>query len=186
MSTNILDFPEEVTLMIAKRFASREIKAIRATCKKFNRVASPYLYPVLYLSCHQLDLDDFRMVANNPLLIGGVRELVIDDTTMSRCLAMEGIFYDAASYRWNWTRRDIAYPDGSDVEFLGQGAMRSEEGRLIWKRAPDKSLLDFYKSVLEGHHENRLAHTDITTLKQALPHFKSLRSLLSTFVVEPL
>src|SRR6478735_5793746 len=79
---SLLDCPDEVIDHIIERLPGSAVKAIRVSCKRLNRIASPYLFPVLYLPCHQLDVNVFRMVSENPLLIGGVRELVIDDTTV--------------------------------------------------------------------------------------------------------
>ncbi|KAF5988497.1 hypothetical protein FBULB1_1461 [Fusarium bulbicola] len=79
---SLLDCPDEVVDDIVQRLPGSAVKVTRETCKRLNRIASPYLFPILYISCHQLDLDVFRMVSKNPLLIGGVRELVIDDTTV--------------------------------------------------------------------------------------------------------
>jgi hypothetical protein len=80
MAPRLLSYPDEVIDHIVTLLPN--VKATRETCKRLNRIASPYLFPVLYISCHQLDLDVFRIVAKNPLLIGAVRELVIDDTTV--------------------------------------------------------------------------------------------------------
>jgi hypothetical protein len=43
-----------------------------------------------------------------------------------------------------------------------------------------KSMWEHFDSAVRGHHENRLAHADITALKEALPKMKSLRSLVVT------
>ncbi|KAF4995398.1 hypothetical protein FGRMN_5182 [Fusarium graminum] len=182
-AANILDFPEEVSVAIIEKLQGKEIKTIRATCKKLNRIASPYLFRVLYISCHQLDLDVFRVVVNNPLLIGGVRELVIDDTTMSSQLSDERLFHDLASHREAWVNRDVPYIDNPNVHFLHQKKIREPLRGLsegTWVQGPDNALWQFYMSVLKGHHENRLAHTDVLTLQDALPHLKSLRSLVIT------
>jgi hypothetical protein len=86
-SCHILRLPDELLVAVVELLPGGALKATRAICRKLNSIASPYLYPALYLSCHQLDLDVFRLVANNSLLIGGVKELVIDDTTLSSRLA---------------------------------------------------------------------------------------------------
>ncbi|KAF4969223.1 hypothetical protein FSARC_3526 [Fusarium sarcochroum] len=173
-AVGLLAFPEETLVAIVEQLPGGAIKAIRASCKRLNRVASPYLFPVLYISCHQLDLDVFRLVANNPLLIGGVLELIIDDTTLSPCFADWRTYHAAASHICFWPNRKAVYPNHVD-EFVPF----REKGR-VWSDGPDKELWDLFMSVFQGHHENRLAHTDINTLKKALPSFKSLRSLVVT------
>ncbi|KAJ4247119.1 hypothetical protein NW762_013257 [Fusarium torreyae] len=173
-SINLLSFPEEIINATVQRLPGTAIKAVRESCKKLNRIASPYLFPVLYISCHQLDLDVFRLVASNPLLIGGVRELVIDDTTVSSCFADWRTYHAAASHDHLWLSRKAPYWNHNP-----RVTQFKEEGR-VWSDGPDKELWHLFMSVFRGHHENRLAHTDIDALKQALPSFKSLRSLVVT------
>ncbi|KAF4955601.1 hypothetical protein FGADI_4436 [Fusarium gaditjirri] len=167
---HILKLPDEIHVAVAKLLPGSALKTARATCRKLNNIASSRLYPVLYLSCHQLDLDVFRLVASNPLLIGGVKELVIDDTTLSPRLADWEVYKTVASYPQYWPDRKNAYCWGDKFE---------QEGR-IWSDEPDQEYWALFKSVLKGHHENRQSHADITALKQALPLFKSLRSLVIT------
>ncbi|KAF5578787.1 hypothetical protein FPCIR_11439 [Fusarium pseudocircinatum] len=167
-SCHILRLPDEIHVAVAELLPGNAIKSLRATCTKLNTVASPYLYPVLYLSCHQLDLDVFRLVTSNPLLIGGVKELVIDDTTLSPRLADWEVYRTMASYPHMWPDRKKSYrwPEKFD-----------EAGR-VWSDEPNKEFHNLFKSVLRGHHENRQSHADLVALKQALPSFKSLRSLV--------
>ncbi|KAG9502256.1 hypothetical protein J7337_005082 [Fusarium musae] len=167
-SCHILRLPDELHVAVVKLLPGDALKATRATCRKLNSIASPYLYPVLYLSCHQLDLDVFRLVANNPLLIGGVKELVIDDTTLSSRLANWDVYKTVASYPQNWPDRKKAYCLEDDFEY---------EGR-VWSDEPDKEFHALYKAVLKGHHINRRGHADISALEHALPFFKSLQSLI--------
>ncbi|KAF4338382.1 hypothetical protein FBEOM_7735 [Fusarium beomiforme] len=168
MECYIVKLPDEVLVDVAKRLPGKAIKAVRASCTKLNRIASSYLFPVLYISCHQLDLDVFRLVTSNPLLAGGVKELVIDDTTLSPRLADWDIYRAVASYPHLWPKRKKAYVWNSKFD---------EEGR-VWSDEPDREFYALYKTVLRGHHENRRARADITALKQAIPLFKSLRSLV--------
>ncbi|KAF5541143.1 hypothetical protein FNAPI_10317 [Fusarium napiforme] len=165
---HLLKLPDEIHVAVAELLPPNALKAARATCRKLNTIASPYLYPVLYLSCHQLDLDVFRLVAGNPLLISGVKELVIDDTTLSPRLADWEVYKTVASYPHMWPDRKKAYRWPKKFD---------EEGR-IWSDEPDKEFHDLFKSILQGHHENRQSHADIVALKQALPLFKSLQSLV--------
>ncbi|KAF5541145.1 hypothetical protein FNAPI_10319 [Fusarium napiforme] len=164
MAPSLLNCPDEVIDHIVKLLPN--VKAARETCKRLNRIASPYLFPVLYISCHQLDLDVFRTVAKNPLLIGGVRELVIDDTTLPVSIP-----------DWPTYQKVLSLPDCSENRrsFLGRAASENwsdcDEPREHW---------GLFDSVLKGHHENRLARADYHALKQALPHLKRLRSLVLT------
>ncbi|KAM0550855.1 hypothetical protein ACHAPJ_008719 [Fusarium lateritium] len=165
----ILSLPPEITIEIVKQLPGAAIKAVRASCKQLNPIASPYLFPVLYISCHQLDLDVFRLVANNPILIGGVRELVIDDTTLSTCYSDRRVYRSAACA---WKVGDRVFPDDSTTSFSEQDP--------AWAHEPDKEGYELFMNTLRGHHENRLAHADIHALKKALPRFESLRSLVVT------
>ncbi|KAG5811413.1 hypothetical protein H9Q74_005089 [Fusarium xylarioides] len=165
---HLLKLPDEIHVAVAELLPPKALKAARATCRKLNTIASPYLYPALYLSCHQLDLDVFRLVSSNPLLISGVKELVIDDTTLSPRLADWEVYRTVASYPHMWPERKKSYHWPKKFE---------EEGR-IWSDEPDKEFHNLFKSVLRGHHENRQNHADIVALKKALPLFKSLRSLV--------
>ncbi|PCD35952.1 hypothetical protein AU210_008507 [Fusarium oxysporum f. sp. radicis-cucumerinum] len=167
---HILRLPDEIHVAVAKLLPGSAIKSIRATCTKLNGIASPFLYPVLYLSCHQLDLDVFQLVAGNPLLIGGVKELVIDDTTLSPRLADREVYKTVASYPHLWPKRKKAYYWGETFEEEGSGR--------IWSDKPHKEFWTLYNAVLQGHHENRRSHADINALRKALPLFKSLRSLV--------
>ncbi|PNP61083.1 hypothetical protein FNYG_14171 [Fusarium nygamai] len=164
MTINLLSCPDEVINHIVKFLPN--VKAARETCKRLNRISSPYLFPVLYISCHQLDLDVFRMVAKNPLLIGGVRELVIDDTTVPVSIP-----------DWPTYQKMLSLPEDPDdrrdvLEMAASGNWSDcDEPKEHW---------ELFDSILKGHHENRLARADYHALKQALPHLKRLRSLVLT------
>ncbi|KAG5761640.1 hypothetical protein H9Q69_007210 [Fusarium xylarioides] len=167
MAVNLLSCPDEVIDQIVKLLPN--VKATRETCKRLNRIASPYLFPVLYISCHQLDLDVFRMVAKNPLLIGGVRELVIDDTTVPVSIP-----------DWPTYQKVLSLPDLPENRRTFLELAASEN----WSDWPDcdepKEHWELFDSILKGHHENRLARADYHALKQALPYMKRLRSLVLT------
>ncbi|KAF5614164.1 uncharacterized protein FSUBG_44 [Fusarium subglutinans] len=170
---SLLDCPDEVIDDIVQRLPGSAVKAARETCKRLNRIASPYLFPILYISCHQLDLDVFRMVSKNPLLIGGVRELVIDDTTVPPSVR------DWATYQ-----KVVTCPqepnDRHDHMGLGEGETldpRYMNGQPS-KIEPSKEAWKLFNSTAQGHHENRLAHADFDALKRALPRFKSLETLV--------
>lgn len=162
MVVTLLSCPDEVIDHIVKLLPN--VKAVRETCKRLNRIASPYLFPVLYISCHQLDLDVFRMVAKNPLLIGGVRELVIDDTTLPVSIPDWPTYHKVLS---------LPYSPDERREFLEATASEN------WSDCHEsKEHWELFNTILKGHHENRLAHADYHALKQALPHLKRLRSLV--------
>ncbi|KAF5684287.1 hypothetical protein FDENT_6792 [Fusarium denticulatum] len=171
----LLDCPDEVIDDIVERLPGSAVKAARETCERLNRIASPYLFPILYISCHQLDLDVFRMVSKNPLLIGGVRELVIDDTTVPPSVR------DWATYQ-----KVVTFPqeanDRHDHLELGEGEtldpdfMNGEPSKV----KPSEGAWKLFSSTAQGHHENRLAHADLDALKRALPRLKNLQSLVLT------
>ncbi|KAG4270209.1 hypothetical protein FPRO04_11647 [Fusarium proliferatum] len=167
-SCQLLRLSDELQVAVVELLPGNALEAARATCRKLNNIASPYLYPVLYLSCHQLDLDVFRLVASNPILIAGVKELVIDDTTLSPRLADWEVYKTLASYTHMWPQRKKTY----------DWTRRFQEDDRIWSKEPDKEFHDLFKAVLVGHHENRRSNADVTALKGALPLFKSLRSLV--------
>ncbi|RFN49869.1 hypothetical protein FIE12Z_5856 [Fusarium flagelliforme] len=182
---NILNLPEELLLAIVHRlneeqygewdFKVRDLKVLRATCKVFNRIASPYLYPVLYLSCHQPDLDVFRLVANNPLLIGGVRQLIIDDTTIPASVTDWAAYKDAVALL-AYNKRGL-YPEGACGRYEDRGDL-SGLYRCFSAMTIKKDYWELFNSIAKGHHENRLAHADINALKEALPRLTSLHTLV--------
>ncbi|KAF5581691.1 hypothetical protein FPANT_8812 [Fusarium pseudoanthophilum] len=168
MAGHILNCPDEVLDLIVKLLPN--VKATRETCKRLNRIASPYLFPVLSISCHQLDLDVFRTVAKNPLLIGGVRELVIHETK---------IF---SSFRdWPNYKNGSILPKDSEARGTLRGGVATDSSLLDESPPSQESTLDhceLFNNILESHQKNRLAHADYHALKQALPRLKRLRSLV--------
>ncbi|SCO77045.1 uncharacterized protein FRV6_01257 [Fusarium oxysporum] len=170
---SLLDCPDEVIDGIVELLPRSAVKASRLTSKRLNRIASPYLFPVLYISCHQLDLDVFRMVSKNPLLIGGVRELVIDDTTVPPSVR-----------DWPTYQKVVTFPqdpnDRRDHLELGEGETlepRWMNGQSS-KVKPSEEAWKLFNSIAEGHHDNRLAHADFDALKRALHRLKNLESLV--------
>lgn len=170
---SLLDCPDEVIDGIVELLPGSAGKASRLTSKRLNRIASPYLFLVLYISCHQLDLDVFRMVSKNPLLIGGVRELVIDDTTVPPSVR-----------DWPTYQKVVTFPqdpnDRRDHLELGEGETlepRWMNGQPS-KVKPSEEAWKLFNSIAEGHHDNRLAHADFDALKRALHRLKNLESLV--------
>ncbi|KAJ4005685.1 hypothetical protein NW752_011012 [Fusarium irregulare] len=157
------------------QFKMIDIKTLRASCRRLNRIVSPCLYQTLYLSCHQLDLDVFRLVSKNPLLIGGVRELVIDDTTFPTCIN-DWNTYKRAVTLWAYTQMDPDFDEDEDdlEEWEIQRRFDMSSSMVV-----TKSMWEHFNSGIKGHHENRLAHADIAALKEALPKMKSLCSLIN-------
>ncbi|KAK7425973.1 hypothetical protein QQZ08_007555 [Neonectria magnoliae] len=168
---NILDLPPEIISAIITQMPGSAIKSLRASCRQLHYHASPLLYPVLYLSCHQLDLDVFRLVVNDPHLLSGVQELVIDDTTLAPSFSNWRVYHAVAC-------RDDLWPDRKRPYF-SDGEVFDEPDRE-WSHGPNKTLWELFMLVFKGHHENRLAHADISALKDALPKMRSLRSLVIT------
>ncbi|KAF5581690.1 hypothetical protein FPANT_8811 [Fusarium pseudoanthophilum] len=174
-SVSLLDCPDELIDDIVERLPGSAIKAVRKSCKRLNRIASPYLFPVLYLSCHQLDLDVFRTVSKNPLLIGGVRELVIDDTTVPPSVRDWPTYQKVVTFPQDAIdrREHLELDEGEtlDPEFMNQDPSTVKPSEEAWK---------LFSSTAEGHHQNRLTHADFDALKRALPRLKNLQSLVLT------
>ncbi|KAF5541144.1 hypothetical protein FNAPI_10318 [Fusarium napiforme] len=172
---SLLDCPDELINDIVERLPGSAIKAVRESCKRLNRIASPYLFPVLYLSCHQLDLNVFEMVSENPRLIGGVRELVIDDTTVP----LPDTIPD-----WHTYQKVVTLPEHPDDrcahlglrpgEALDPRDMNDEPSKVI----PTREGWELFRCTAMSHHDNRLAHADAKALKAALPHFQKLERLV--------
>ncbi|PNP61084.1 hypothetical protein FNYG_14172 [Fusarium nygamai] len=172
---SLLDCPDELIDNMVERLPGSAIKAVRKSCKRLNRIASPYLFPVLYLSCHQLDLNVFEMVSENPLLIGGVRELVIDDTTVP----LPGTIPD-----WHTYKKVVTLPEHPEDrrahlklfpgDTLDPFYMRDEPSEVV----PTGEGWELFRCTAAWHHENRLAHADVEALKAALPRFKKLERLV--------
>ncbi|KAF5634666.1 hypothetical protein F52700_5859 [Fusarium sp. NRRL 52700] len=171
----LLDCPDEIIDDIIQRLPGSAVKAVRKSCRRLNRIASPYLFPVLYLSCHQLDLDVFRMVSKNPLLIGGVRELVIDDTTVP----LQKTIPD-----WFTYQKVVNFPEHPEdrrahlglrpYDTLDPFDMIGKPSKVV----PAREGWEFLRRTVMWHHENRLGHADLEALKAALPHFKKLERLV--------
>ncbi|KAI1017126.1 hypothetical protein LB505_001980 [Fusarium chuoi] len=171
----LFDCPDEVVDGMIELLPGNAIKASRLTSKRLKRIASRYLFPVLYISCHQLDLDVFRMVSKNPLLIGGVRELVIDDTTVPQSVR-----------DWPTYQKVVTFPEDADDR---RDHLELDEGETLdpdfMNREPSKvkpceEAWELFSSTAQGHHENCLAHADFDALKRALPRLKNLQSLVLT------
>ncbi|CCT69103.1 uncharacterized protein FFUJ_08040 [Fusarium fujikuroi IMI 58289] len=172
---SLFDCPDEVVDGIIELLPGNAIKASRLTSKRLNRIASRYLFPVLYISCHQLDFDVFCMVSKNPLLIGGVRELVIDDTTVPPSVR-----------DWPTYQKVVTFPKDADDR---RDHLELDEGETLdpdfMNREPSKvkpceKAWELFSSTAQGHHENRLAHADFDALKRALPGLKNLKTLVLT------
>ncbi|KAH6962223.1 hypothetical protein BKA56DRAFT_736982 [Ilyonectria sp. MPI-CAGE-AT-0026] len=169
---NIFDLPPEILGGILSMLPGQALQSLRASCRGLNQAASPLLFPVLYLSCHPLDLDVFQLVAANELLLGGVRELVIDDTTLAPSLSEWKVFKAAAS------TEEVLWPDRRKPYFPGDAPFDIPGRR--WAPAPDPTLHELFMSVFKLHHHNRRTHADLTALKDALPRMNGLHSLVLT------
>ena len=167
---HLVTLPRELLDDILHLLPGRDIKSTRAACHHLNYAASPLLFQELYLSCHPLDLEVFQLVANNPLLIENVKELIIDDTTMAPSLM------DWPAFRTMAEREETHWPDRRKP-YLTNKPEWDDEGRE-WSSSPDKALHDLYVSICEPHHKNRLAYADLTAMRDAVPKMKSLRRLV--------
>ncbi|KAF4502301.1 hypothetical protein FAGAP_1486 [Fusarium agapanthi] len=157
---SLLDCPDEVVDAIIELLPGSAIKASRLTSKRLNRIVSPYLFSVLYISCHQLDLDVFRVVSKNPLLIGGVRELVIDDTTVPPSVRDWPTYQKVVTFPEDASdRRDHLELD--EGEAINPDLMSREPSKV----KPSEEAWKLFSSTAQGHHENRLAHADFDALK---------------------
>ncbi|KAM0425315.1 hypothetical protein ACHAPT_009371 [Fusarium lateritium] len=164
----LLSLPDEVLREIAAVLPGKDLKTLRLACRRLCQNTSPFLFETLYLSCHSLDLEVFRIVAQNPLLLGGVRQLVIDDTTVSPSLLNAAIFRTMASINNLWPNR--AKPYFSTEPF--------DNDDREWSTGPDQDLWHLLVDVYQHHHTNRALQLDVQALRAALPGMRSLRSLV--------
>ncbi|UPL04071.1 hypothetical protein LCI18_015005 [Fusarium solani-melongenae] len=133
MPVFLLDLPNEVLDGIAAVLPREDIKRLRWTCRRLSLVSSNYLYSTLYLSCHDYDLYVFDTVAANPQLISRVKELIVDDTTVSTALLDRRVFNHMAAQAGLWPLRKVAYfPDDGDEPWDADGR--------IWPSTPDDEL----------------------------------------------
>lgn len=171
MPVFLLDLPNEVLDGVAALLRKDDVKRLRATCRRLSLIASKYLYSTLYLSSHDYDLYVFELVTANPQLIGGVKELIVDDTTVSKALLDRRVFRHMASQPGLWPLRKVAYfPDDDKQPW-------DTEGR-IWSPTPDDELHALLVHVYQHHHSNRLSRSDISALHEALPRMTALRTLV--------
>jgi hypothetical protein len=173
MPVFLLDLPNEVLDGIAALLRREDIKALRSTCRRLSLIASHYLYSTLYLSCHDYDLYVFELVAANPQLIGRVKELIVDDTTVSSALLDRRVFRHMANQASLWPLRKVAYfPNDNDEPWDADGR--------IWPSTPDDELHALLVQIYQHHHSNRLSRSDISALREALPRMTALRTLVLT------
>lgn len=170
MPAVLLDLPNEVLDGIAALLHGAEVKSFRASCRRLCFVTSRYLFPTLFLSCHNLDLDVFRLAAANPAILSGVRELVVDDTTISPSLMTRDVFHAMSRSPELWRLRKTPYFSTDDWD---------EEGR-VWEAEADEVFFNLVKYTYEGHETNRVEQNDVQALRSALAGMTSLRTLVLT------
>lgn len=171
MPVLLLDLPNEVLDTVAALLPRRDIKTLRSTCRRLSLVASHYLYSTLYLSCHDIDLYVFQLIAENALLITGVKELVIDDTTVSNALLDRDFYQHMTSHEELWKHRKVAYfPDDGTQPW-------NEDGR-VWSAVADNECHTLLTRVYQNHHRNRATNSDVAILRSTLPNMTSLRTLV--------
>jgi hypothetical protein len=171
MPTNLLTLPPELLGIIVSQLHSDDVKQVRLTCKRLNEIGSHHLYDVLYISSHPLDIEVFETVAKNPLLLQNVRELVIDDTTMSPMLERWPVFRRYAELEEeHWQLRRNSYCRTKQF-FPARGEFTV---------TPDRELHELYRSISIPHHVNRKARKDLELLLTHVPRMHSLRSIVLT------
>ncbi|RSL68981.1 hypothetical protein CEP54_002538 [Fusarium duplospermum] len=170
---HLLDLPNEVIRDVVSLLPVKDVKAVRYCCRRLSDAASAFLYRSLYVSCHDPNLMVFEMVSDNPLLLGGVQELIIDDTTVSPVLLNRRLYQQLSSQDGFWKDRKTPYfPRDEDDSW-------DNEGRT-WSPAATDQMHQLLVWAYENHHQNRLANSDVAALWAALPGMTSLRSLVLT------
>ncbi|KAL3958048.1 hypothetical protein ACCO45_008626 [Purpureocillium lilacinum] len=149
-TVGLATMPSELLSYVFAESPRSSLKALAATCRRFRTATAPLRFPVLYISCHPLDLEAFNYIAADPVLLSGVRELVIDDTMLAPSRL-------------------------GDLPRLCRG----EEQGLVRVGGEDsfRKCYRLFKETCEAHHENRLARADIAALHAALPGMTALKSI---------
>ncbi|KAH7124756.1 hypothetical protein EDB81DRAFT_860942 [Dactylonectria macrodidyma] len=146
--------PNEVLLHIAQFPPGIAIKALRLSSTQLHRAASPFLFRVLYLSCHPLDIEVFHLVLANPVLISGVEELVIMKSSSSMIrLSHPRSLTGARFASWPCKRNYFGHIGASHTS------------RMM---------------MALSHHRNRRVDADVAALTDALPRMPSPRKLILT------
>ncbi|KAL2682421.1 hypothetical protein Neosp_006872 [[Neocosmospora] mangrovei] len=167
----LLRFPNEIIHDVLSGLERKDLKAVRLSCRRICDIASAFLYETLYLSCHDIDLFVFEMVTLNPLLLAGVKELIIDDTTVSSALLDRRVYRELSRQESFWKKRRIPYYTDDDNETW------DDDGRALSPVADDE-LHRLLVAAYKNHHRNRLAHSDVAALREALPGMIGLRTLV--------
>ncbi|MCJ1470970.1 hypothetical protein MMC07_009618 [Pseudocyphellaria aurata] len=68
--------PNEVLLIIFSQLEKHQLKIVRCVCKLYARLASSFLFDVIYISPHRPNLDVFRKIAQHPELSQYPRTLI--------------------------------------------------------------------------------------------------------------
>ncbi|RMJ18616.1 hypothetical protein CDV36_001697 [Fusarium kuroshium] len=169
----LLDLPNEVIRDVVSHLPLKDLKAIRYSCRRVSEIASPFLYRSLYVSCHDPNLMAFKTVANNPLLLHGVEELIIDDTTVSPALLNRRLYRQLSSQDGFWKDRKKPYFPRDDQDTW------DDEGR-VWSAVATDEMHRVLVWAYENHERNRLENSDIEALWAALPGMTSLKTLVIT------
>lgn len=79
-------FPDELLLRIIPHLPGRDLKTVRLANKRLSSIATPLLYPRVFLSSHAIDVEVFSLVMNNPLIYKNIKTIVWDDTSLCTSL----------------------------------------------------------------------------------------------------
>lgn len=71
-------FATETVLEIFSNFERRDLKAVRLVCKRYEILASPYLFTKAYIAARRGVMDVFRQITSHPVLSNYIREIVYD------------------------------------------------------------------------------------------------------------
>ena len=104
-----------------------------------------------------------------------MRQLIIDDTTVPASVTDWAVYKDAVALL-AYNKRGL-YPEGACGRYEDRGDL-SGLYRCFSAMTIKKDYWELFNSIAKGHHENRLAHADINALKEALPRFTSLDTLV--------
>ena len=78
-----MELPNELVLEILRDLCGTDLKSARLVCKLWSGCASEYLFSKVFISPHQLNINTFGAIAQNPTLSRCVKELEYDAADFS-------------------------------------------------------------------------------------------------------